>query len=137
MIGLKTTEGNLDISFEDTNNNNLDAIIINSLFTNKRLPDSIIESSNNIEDRGGSVGNTLVDSDKVAGTLIWYYLQNKNDNNVSQYIRTEIEVEMTKLKSEGIIDGFFIKSFVISNRNISLSLIYTKNNKQEELNIII
>ena len=129
---LITDTDNLDITFEEESNSR--SIVINAILQDLRIP---IEIDNfpgeKLLDKGGNIGNALLNENNITGTLIWYYKRHYNSDNIKIEVENNIIRTLKKLKEDKTINTFIIQQILIIRNTINIYL-YVDNSP---LNITI
>lgn len=114
---FQTINGSLDIFEEETDNR---SICLNILLKYKRI--EFDNGSFNLDNKGGCIGDVLVNSKQQSGSLIWLDLLQQNTNNIIPFITNEINFRLNNLVKLKQIDNFKIENISLNGKKLFLDL---------------
>lgn len=126
-FNITTEKGYIDIAIDD--DYNAKCVVLNAVLQHKRAE---FQSMQPLHSRGGFIGD-IIEPSQTNDSLVWFYLRTNNENDAKALIRKEIEISLTKLVNDKIIDSFNIININVINRTLYLKVIYQANGNTEQI----
>lgn len=113
------TSGFLDISFEEENNAR--SIVINAILKYLRI-DFDANQGERILDKGGFIGDAILNTSEIAGSLLWIFKRENNADNFRIKLQYEITKVLQRLVNQKLIISFDIKNITIIDKTAYIYL---------------
>jgi len=116
-LKIDNSQGFLDIDFDEENTNQ--SLCINFLTKNARV---LFDKNYNFFEKGGTIGDVLVNESQISGSLIVKELKNQAQENRQAFISNELLFRLNKLKKIKEIESFEILSISFFSQEVQIEL---------------